>query len=620
MMFSCRVRMLLVACIGLLTASPAVAQRLWYIHAELGNDANSGLSPDAPFRTLERWRQSFFNLETQAGDEVLLSGTFREYLNINMLGPKVPQPLTFRRWTTGDPNPMGLPLTQPILRGDKPLKGWERAQGTNRYRAELPEFVGLVSVVWNWDTTVDRFGRNLGHLTRVATPALVEATPFSWCYSGRIIDVNVTPKGGANPVDPDTGECAYVPFGPNGGLTVQWGDGVVFRDLHAYLWLNDIGGTYGFSQEHARNGRIVNCVTKDTSHHGIGYTGETRDGNTIEDCEVRGLMGLRGDKAADAFGYLSNGTSLRGGLIARSVAHCYSLLTPTGTPLNADRKIHGFRCGTSSVAGTAVRGLDIVDLTIHSYFPSCGQFSSAVRVADAALPSDPNDPATYGVRFTRLNVIKGGYVNVAGPNFNASFVDSMLDMSDCSRRGLEVYGAIAAGFGQAGVNRVLFKNCRIRANVDNSLGRFWSGSVFTVQSGMDLRLDGCSVEEIGFRVRGSTGVMFGWYNPGGSIRARGTTFIYVNPFSGRTLCKGDGQVLPAQRDFDQCRYVNLSPGTVFTDWFGPDFSLPDIREAAGWFSAEPGDPNGSGSDAGTPPVAGTNVRSGFRENSDDQPR
>jgi hypothetical protein len=137
---------------------------------------------------------------------------------------------------------------------------------------------------------------------------------------------------------------------------------------------------------------------------------------------------------------------------------------------------------------------------------------------------------------------------------------------------------------------------------------------------MDLRLDGCTVEEIGFRVRGSTGVMFGWYDPGGAIRARDTTFIYANSFSERTLCKGDGQVLPARRDFDRCRYINLSPGPVYTDWFGPDYSLPDIRDAAGWFNAEPGDPNGSGSDEATPPVAGSNVRSGFRENSDDQPR
>jgi hypothetical protein len=619
MSFSCRLLGLITVAMSVL-ASPAWAQRPWYIHAELGDDANSGLAPEAPFRTLARWRQSFTNLETLAGDEVLMSGTFRESLVINMLGPKAPQPLTFRQWTSGDSNPRNLLLSQAVLRGDKPVRGWERQGATNRYQAQLSEFTGIVSVVWNWDSMVDRAGRNLAHLVRVGSSAEVEITPYSWCHSGLTLDVNVTPPEIDYPIDPDAGVCAYVPYGGNGGLTVQWGDGVAFRDLHAYLWLNDITGSYGFSQENARGARIINCVTRDTSHHGIGFTGATRENNSIEDCQVRGLMGLRNDKAADAYGYLSNGTDLVGGRIVRCVAYCYSLMTPSGQPLNADRRIHGLRCGTTSAPGSYVRGLDVVDFTVHSDFPSCGQFSSPVRVLNAFPPSDLSDPATYAVRFTRLSVRRGGYMNVSGPDFNAAFIDSTLDFSDNSRRGLEGYGAVAAAFGQGGSNRVLFKNCRIRAVVDNRQGRFWSGSVFTVQSGMNLRLEGCRVEEVGFRPQGSTGVMFGWYNAGGTVRTRDTTFTYVNPFSVRTLCKGDRSVLPAQRDFDRCRYVNLSPGLVYTDWFGPDYALPDIRDAAGWFANEPGDPNGTGSESGPPSVSGSTVRSGFRENSDDRPR
>ena len=81
------------AVVAAMVLSAASGQQTWYIHAQAGDDANNGRSPAAPFRTLALWQQSFERLETTEGDTVLLSGTFREYLNINMLEPPKAQHL-----------------------------------------------------------------------------------------------------------------------------------------------------------------------------------------------------------------------------------------------------------------------------------------------------------------------------------------------------------------------------------------------------------------------------------------------------------------------------------------------------------------------------------------------
>lgn len=570
--------------------SAASAQQTWYIHAQAGDDANNGRSPAAPFKTLARWQQSFESLETTEGDTVLLSGTFREYLNINMLEPAKPQHLTIRRWEATDANPLSLPLAQPVIRGDTPVTGWSRAGETARFTATARFGLSLQSVVWNWDTSVDSYGRNLGHLRKVSSTAAVEATPYSWSYDGLNLHVNVTPAGGGT-VDPNLGQVGYVQFGPNGGLMIQSGVGCTMDGLESYLWLNDLTGSYGFSFEHGQDCTISNCRTRDTSHHGMGFTGFTGSGNRIIACEVRGLMGLRVDNAGDCFGMLSNNRTLTGCLVSNCTAHCYSLLTPEGLPLNPPRQVHGFRTGTTQ-SGRLAEDVQVDDFTVYSYFPECGMYSTPVRIEDAAEPTNPLDASTYGVRFNRLRVVRGGYMNLSGYAFHASFVGCDLNFSECSLRGLQTSGAIASAVGLGGVNHVLFAGSTITANVDNPNGQFWPGLVFSLRTGTAIHLDGCLVEETGLRARGSTAVMAAWLDGGGSMLARDTTFMFDYARGVRKLCGYDGLVTVAQRDFSGCVYSSLSPGNSYTEWYGPAFGLPDIRSETGWLTNMEGDPYG----------------------------
>ncbi len=604
----------LVAVLCLLIAPVAFGQQTWFIHAEEGNDGNSGLTSSAPLRTLNSFVEKTLVREVEPGSQILLSGTFREALVINMRFAQPAQGLTFRQWTEQDPNVLNLKLTQAVVRGDKVAAGWVRAGTTNRYTCTIPAGLLLASVVWNWDIDVDLHGRHRGHLRRAVSPQAVETTPFSWYYSGTTLHINVT-RASAEHTNPNNGQVGYVPYGDNGGLTVSEGVGCVIQGIHAYLWLNDLTGSYGFSQEHSTNGRIIDCVTRDTSHHGVGFTGATGPGNRIIGCTVSGLMGLVGDNSADAFGFLSSGNAITSGSVEYCIAHCYSLLTPEGTALNPQRRIHGFRCGTTNL-GQFISGFDVRGLTVYSYYPECGPYSTPVRVDDALPPSNPLDPATYGVRFDGLRVERGGYLNNSSANGHASFVNSWLDFSDCARRGLQGAGAIATGFGLVANNKVLIKNSRILANVDHPKGRFYAGFVFTLQTGLSLYLVDSRVDEVGFRARGSTGVMFGWYSSQGSVYVRGSSFAFRNPFGEKRLCAYDADVSPARRDFDRCRYLGMSAGNSFTDWLG----LPGIRTQEGWLAAEPGDPNGVASATGLIGPASATVTPGASENDDDRRR
>jgi hypothetical protein len=99
--------------------------------------------------------------------------------------------------------------------------------------------------------------------------------------------------------------------------------------------------------------------------------------------------------------------------------------------------------------------------------------------------------------------------------------------------------------------------------------------------------------------------MFYWIDAQGSVRARASRFEYANARGIRRLCGNDSTVFPFLRDFDGCNYTGLSNGTVYTQFFGPAFGLPDIRTAAGWLAHEIGDVNGvavGGLDFGRLPV------------------
>jgi hypothetical protein len=83
---------------------------------------------------------------------------------------------------------------------------------------------------------------------------------------------------------------------------------------------------------------------------------------------------------------------------------------------------------------------------------------------------------------------------------------------------------------------------------------------------------------------------------------------------------GDTAVAPVGRDFDFCRYVGLTNGPYYTEWYGPSFGLPDIRSEAAWLSNDIGDTHGTASAGGLISPSGSTVTPGSDEHEDDRPR
>lgn len=592
-----------VLALAMVLVASAMAQNTWFVNAETGDDAATGKTPTAAFRTLARFKVLFDAGQVGPNETLVLAGTFRESMLLNFSSQPQSQGLTIRRWTSQD-DPIGLSAGNPVVRGDTPVAGWARVGQTLRWTAAVQPGLEIESVVAGWDNSVDSLGRRYGHLRRVPSAGECEQTAGSWHYEGVTLSVNL---GTEDATSPDQVGVGYVARGGNAGICLQWADGVTVNGIDAYLWLNSRTGTYGLSMENARNSRFINCRTRDTSHHGIGFTGATGNGNQIINCDAGGLMGLADDvdPTGDVFGMLSDGTSMSGAVISGSTAHCYSLLDVFGRALNPQRTIHGVRAGTNRHPTARVNGLEIVDCTIVHYGWDGGQFSTPVRLSDGAMPTNPEDPATFGVVLRRTTVINGGVIHMIGMGFNAAFVDCDIDLSRASMLGLWPSGAVVAGVPLGPTNSVLFKECRIRTNVDNPNGAFWNSVVFGLRGGTNLYLDATRVTESGLRRQNQQATMFFWLDAQGSVRARQSRFEYANARGIRRLCGNDASVFPFLRDFDGCNYTGLSNGTVYTQFFGPTFGLPDIRTAAGWLSNEIGDINGvavGGLDFGRLPV------------------
>lgn len=570
-------------------AGAAMAQAVWYVHPTEGDDDNAGNTPTAPFRTLERMALAFSEGEVQSGDRVALTGVNRGSLFANLEFPTLITNITVGPWGL-DANPRNLPLSSPVVRGDLLLSGpFTNVPGVDRFTTPLAESRVVESVTWNWDTAVDRNGRNFGHMTRVDTVGECDRTPFSWSYDGTTLSVNVTPLG--NPtVDPASGTVAYIPRGPNGGITLQTAINCRITGITSMLWLNTLEGSYGISMEHASGSVIDNCVTRDTSHHGIGFTGFTGPDNAIRNCTGWGLSGLSVDPNGDMFGYLSQDTELDGAVIENCNAHCYILLTPGLQSLFPNRSVHGLRCGTTSGTNKVI-GLDVNSLSTY-FYPQAGPYGSPIRVQDAAVPSDPTQFQTYSVRVRGMKVVNGAWIYIGGEGANVAFLASELDLTQCSAKGLYPAGAISTGnWVGPDNNHALFQDCRIRANVLHPNGAFWTGIVVALSAGADLRFQGCKITETGRRVNGSTAAMFYWIDPAGKLTVKDSLVRFESLTGERVLCKGDAAVPVVRRKFQNVTYHNTSRATPLTEWYQGQ-GQPDIRWRTGWLGNAAGDPLG----------------------------
>lgn len=581
---------LLAVVVSVFAAMPVFAQTVWYVHPTDGDDANSGTSPSAPFRTLARLTAAFENGDVHSGDEVALTGENRGSLVVNLDFPVPISNITVRRWEN-DANPRNLQLSNPVVRGDVLFpSSFAQVLGRNRFTTPLNVQNIVESVTWNWDTAVDRKGRHFGHLIRVNSTTECDNTPYSWYYNGSTMSVNVTPTGSPT-VDPSAGVVTYVPRGPNGGITLQSARGCLISGIECELWLNTLGGAYGISCEHASDTVIENCITRDTTHHGVGFTGFTGANNTIRNCQVWGLSGLSIDPNGDCFGYLTNDTDLSGARIEGCTAHCYIIMTPLQQSLFPDRSAHAFRTGTTN-GSHLIRDLLVVNLSAY-YYPQSGPAPQVVRIADAETPADPSQFSSYAVRVQGLRTYSGSQQYIGGRYGSVAFLDCNFDLTQCGAKGFYNTGAISTGnWVGPDSNYALFQDCSIRTNVVHPNGRFWVGLVTGITAGADLRFQGCKITETGRRVNGSTGAMFVWFDGvGGNLTVKDSIIRFESMTGERLLCKGDANIYPNRRKFQRDTYYNLSRTSALTEWF-PGAPQPDIRWRPGWLANTAGDPFG----------------------------
>ena len=236
--------------LSLLLAGSGARAADFYVHASLGNDGNDG-SSGAPFKTLSKLQGSM-----HSNDRAFLAGTFRERLFLQGLSN-----ITVSQWAGQE---------QAVLRGDRAItSAW--SGGPTGWTTVLPLGQTPGSIVVDWDTSVDGYGRHYGFLLRLPDTASVNtvANSFNFDIATRVLTVNL---GGD---DPSAHQTSYCVAGTD-GVTIHGGSAgvtnVTVDGLHSYLWADPTPGTgYGFKMRDCRNSVLRNHVSIDNGYHGTGW-------------------------------------------------------------------------------------------------------------------------------------------------------------------------------------------------------------------------------------------------------------------------------------------------------------------------------------------------------------
>lgn len=339
------------------------------------------------------------------------------------------------------------------VRGDVvlPPERWRAVMG-GLYASDLWSVPS--SVVWNWDSNVDAFGRHFGHLVRAATLEACEQQASSWFYDPDGLLLYVHPP--ANAVPPTEGDV-YAWIRDGSGMVVSYGERITVDGLRFCLWSDpDPGSGYGLKISEGRESVVSNCVFEDCGYHSAGFVGETCRNNRFVDCIGRGLAGR-----SNHFVFYASGSDITGCRAERCTALMYSLLDSSGQVLEPRDRCGGFYTHTGGDA--VVRDVEFFRCEAVGFAGSLGNaFGTGLPTAAAA---NPRDTETYPIRFVECVARNCDYANIEG---HVAFIRCRLDFRAASESGGNSGACIL--FNRAGT-QVALESCELISRLDGTMAR-----------------------------------------------------------------------------------------------------------------------------------------------------
>jgi hypothetical protein len=431
------------------------ADAVYYVDSVIGNDCNSGLSPDAPLMSLDELIRRYGRLSlgpctlNLAGDQV---GAF------DMSGTGA----TIQQWEGHAPA---------RIRGSRdPEHGeldWEPSSGTT-YRCFIGTDHHVGNVCAKWGTLFATLGRTAGwyRLGSIEAGALSEDQRYFYDAADGFLYFR----------DDSIGDPALL----TGDDRVLWQD----ADLRIGLDVRELGGSdgpkgpvtvRGITFMHYNTGRGVS--------YGLlaGGTNQTVIGCTFYDCEVHSLVfsntpnvncravgcvaygagaGVVGQAESPSL-YVthtplaSSDADIAGCRFIDCSAYCYGLLDPNGAPIDPSDFVHGFFGHTSGFPGSTINDLEWDRCTTyhfehrgHNFY--CGSTGEEI---------DPRSWSSYPVRALECRTY-GGFGSFTSGNiaFRRCFFDFSNAPGDSSR-----YGIVNVSTGCSN----LFEACIIVVNSDS---------------------------------------------------------------------------------------------------------------------------------------------------------
>lgn len=525
-----------------IVAAPLCARaENWYVHAQSGNDANSG-SAASPFRTLARLASV-----VRSGDVCRIAGTFRAQ-SLSLTGISY---CTIEQWEG---------QAQAIVRADEQVAGFIPSDGV--HVASIPGApLYLATVIVDWDAALGGDGRRRAHL-RPVHESLVSKLDYSYSYDSLSGAISLRLDG----ADPAGHSIAYVApggnafwFRPGGGEACV---GNTVRGITFALWADGAAGRgNGVLMENARGALIENCRFEDCGYHAWSFPSGICEDNIVRDCFAAGL-------AAGGIGgaFYAGGAGVSGARVSASAVRCRVLangfLDPRGMPVFPGATSGGFISHTDGVNNNLVADVEYIECTVEGYVPpsGAGGRDNAFYSRDALVAADRFDPATYAVRAERCKLVDASASLSPG---SIAFSRSRLELTRAGASGASAGGVLGDAGGAAPGTSHGFFACEIVVDLDAPIAG--TGMVFNCRGNAQTVLVNTSVYDRGV---GGAGASPAWrfmfnYGGSGSAAAVGSVFAYRVTGTGnatRFLCANDLANGVDAHAFAQCAIRGVTDG------------------------------------------------------------
>lgn len=529
----------------------------WYVSTLTGNDTTGTGSVAAPFATISKVNtlRAANTLTLAAGDRLLLEGTF-ETATIDGLDG-----VTITGWGSGYE-----------FRGARRPVSWSVVSG-NVYATTITLGGGesVVSVVVDWDTSLNANGLHFGHLSPGTYASL---GTNEWAVSGSTLRVNL---GGTNPGSVVTEYCV----GGINGLTISNATNCTIKQFVGNLYPDGSAGKgYAFFGYGVGNTLLIDEIN-DTGYHAAGWVGGYCSYNVIApDPGGRGRIAGMVDGNIPLVFYTAQNSQV--GNTARDleiVASPLLLRTGPGNRISTSYSIGG--CYSHTDGARTFDGVEWRNIRV--WYPyTVGVNSTPFQAGNTTVPSDGNeaDYTLYGARFIDCRVYGAG---APGINLNDSVAfrhcSLRFDGSGTKAQTTGTFYSTASGTKR----KMLFDDCEIMSNIDGAS----TGRIFRTWSKERIILLNCSIAETG---TGTNERAF--FMPVGesvSIKARQCVFsIASSAASFRRFFYGDSWANTANtegyvpRDFLDCSVARIATGqyssnadyNTAAEWDGSDGVAP----------------------------------------------